>query len=42
MAKTIGPVERPMASRNSSVIDQSIRTCLVKGVEGEPLQGNRW
>ena len=32
MAKTIGPVERPMASRNSSVIDQSIRTCLVKGV----------
>ena len=30
MAKTIGPVERPMASRNSSVIDQSIRSCWDK------------
>ena len=25
MAKTMGPVERPMDSRNSSVMDQSIR-----------------
>ena len=41
MAKTIGPVERPMVSRKSSTMDQSISTCLVKGVECEPLQDNR-
>lgn len=28
MAKTIGPVERPIASRKSSVMDQSIRVCI--------------